>query len=40
MYWLQCGGGGGDTMALLSMETPNVLEHLELVDTEVLGMVL
>ena len=36
IYWLQGGGCGGDTMALLSMESPNIVELLELVDTEVL----
>lgn len=36
LYWLQTGGCGGDTMSLLSAETPNLLEALELLDIKVL----
>jgi uptake hydrogenase small subunit len=36
LYWLQCGGCGGDTMALLNTESPNLVELLGLLDVEVL----
>ena len=36
LYWLQCGGCGGDTMSLLSAESPDVVELLELLDIQVL----
>ena len=36
LYWLQTGGCGGDTMSLLSAETPNLLEAVELLDIKVL----
>ena len=32
LYWLQTGGCGGDTMSLLSAESPDLLEALELLD--------
>lgn len=36
LYWLQTGGCGGDTMSLLSAESPNLLEAAELLDIKVL----
>ena len=36
LYWLQCGGCGGDTMSLLSAESPDLAEALSLLDVEVL----
>jgi hydrogenase small subunit len=36
LYWLQCGGCGGDTMSFLSLESPDVLEAFDLLDIEVL----
>jgi NiFe hydrogenase small subunit HydA len=36
LYWLQGGGCGGDTMALLSTESPNIVELLQNLDVEVL----
>ncbi|MFC1975802.1 NADH:ubiquinone oxidoreductase [Chloroflexota bacterium] len=36
LYWLQCGGCGGDSMALLNTESPNLIELLGLLDIEVL----
>lgn len=36
LFWLQTGGCGGDTMSLLSTESPNLLEALELLDIKVL----
>ena len=36
LYWLQCGGCGGDTMALLGLEWPNIIEMLELNGIDVL----
>jgi len=36
LYWLQTGGCGGDTMSLLSAESPNLVEALELLDIKVL----
>ncbi|MBI3976749.1 MAG: NADH:ubiquinone oxidoreductase [Chloroflexi bacterium] len=36
VYWIQCGGCGGDTMAFLDVESPDVLELLDLLDVEVL----
>jgi Ni,Fe-hydrogenase I small subunit len=26
LYWLQCGGCGGDTMSMLSADSPNIAE--------------
>ena len=34
LYWLQCGGCGGDSMALLNTESPNLIELLGLLDIE------
>ncbi len=36
LYWLQCGGCGGDTVSLLSAESPDLLELLHLLDIRVL----
>lgn len=36
LYWLQCGGCGGDSMALLNAESPHLMELLELLDVEIL----
>ena len=36
LYWLQCGACGGDTMATLGVESPDVLSVLKLLDVEVL----
>ncbi|MBF0226010.1 MAG: NADH:ubiquinone oxidoreductase [Desulfobacterales bacterium] len=36
IYWLQCGACGGDSMGLLSMESPDILELLKLLDIEIL----
>lgn len=36
LYWIQCGGCGGDSMALLSTESPDLLQLIELLDIEVL----
>ena len=36
LFWFQGGGCGGDTMALLSAESPDLLEALSLLDLEVL----
>lgn len=36
LYWLQGGGCGGDTMALLSTESPDLVELLGLIEVEVL----
>ncbi len=36
LYWLQCGGCGGDSMSLLNIESPNLVELLELLDIEIL----
>ncbi len=36
LYWLQGGGCGGDSMALLSMESPDFLELIGLIDIEML----
>lgn len=36
LFWLQCGGCGGDTMALLNVESPHLLEVLAQLDVEVL----
>jgi hydrogenase small subunit len=36
LFWLQSGGCGGDTMALLSAESPDLVEALQLLDVEVL----
>jgi hydrogenase small subunit len=36
LYWLQCGGCGGDSMSFLDLESPDVPEALELMGLEVL----
>ncbi len=36
LYWLQCGGCGGDNMSLLNLESPNFIELLNYLDIEVL----
>ncbi|MEW5721577.1 MAG: NADH:ubiquinone oxidoreductase [Thermodesulfobacteriota bacterium] len=36
LFWLQCGGCGGDSMALLGLEWPNILEVLDLNDINIL----
>ncbi len=36
LYWLQAGGCGGDTSALLNLESPDLLELLGLLDVDVL----
>lgn len=36
LFWLQCGGCGGDSMALLNLESPNMLQLLKLLDIEIL----
>jgi hydrogenase small subunit len=35
-YWLQTGGCGGDSMALLDLQSPDLLELLRLLDLEIL----
>lgn len=34
LYWLQCGGCGGDTMSFLNLESPDILELFALLDIE------
>ncbi|MBF0099970.1 MAG: NADH:ubiquinone oxidoreductase [Desulfobacterales bacterium] len=36
LYWLQCGACGGDSMGLLSMESPDIIDFVKLVDIEIL----
>lgn len=36
LFWLQCGGCGGDSMALLGLESPDLLELLRGLGVEVL----
>lgn len=36
LYWLQCGGCGGDTMSLLGAESPDLVALLRFLDVEVL----
>ena len=36
LYWMQCGGCGGDSMALLNLESPDLTSTLDLLDIEVL----
>ncbi len=36
LYWMQSGGCGGDTMSLLGMESPDLLEFLSFSDVDVL----
>ncbi len=36
LYWLQCGGCGGDSMALLGMDAPDLVELLGILQLELL----
>lgn len=36
LFWLQCGGCGGDSMSLLDLESPHLLELLRQLDVELL----
>ena len=36
LYWLQCGGCGGDSMALLSLEAPDLTDLLRILEIEIL----
>ncbi len=36
LYWLQCGGCGGDTMSLLNSATPHIADLIELLDIRIL----
>jgi len=36
LFWVQCGGCGGDSMALLNLESPNILQFLSHLDIQVL----
>ena len=36
LYWLQCGGCGGDTWSLFNAETPSIIELLNFFDIELL----
>jgi NiFe hydrogenase small subunit HydA len=36
LYWIHCGGCGGDTMSLLNAESPDLLEFLATADVELL----
>lgn len=36
LYWLQCGACGGDSMALMSVESPDLIELASMLDIEVL----
>ena len=36
LYWLQCGGCGGDTWSFFNAESPNILELLNFFDIELL----
>ena len=36
LYWLQCGGCGGDSMSLLCAHSPDLIETLKSVDIEIL----
>lgn len=36
LFWLQSGGCGGDTMALLNVESPDIAELFHLMDIEIL----
>lgn len=36
LYWLQCGGCGGDSMAWLSAESPDIIDHMAMLDIEML----
>ncbi|MCK5417188.1 MAG: hypothetical protein KAI93_01755, partial [Desulfobacterales bacterium] len=36
LYWIQCGGCGGDTWSFFNAESPNVVELLSSFDIELL----
>lgn len=36
LYWMQCGGCGGDTMSFLNLDSPNLVELFETLDIELL----
>ena len=36
LYWLQCGGCGGDTWSLFNAESPNIVELFNFFDIELL----
>ena len=36
LFWLQCGGCGGDTWSLLNAESPDISELFDSLDIEVL----
>ena len=36
VYWLQCGGCGGDTWSLFNAESPNVVELFNALDINLL----
>ena len=36
LYWLQCGGCGGDSMSLLNLESPDLITLLRYLEIEVL----
>lgn len=36
LYWLQCGGCGGDSMSMLNAESPNAAEAIEALDIDML----
>lgn len=36
LYWLQCGGCGGDTWSLFNAETPDLLELIDLLGIDIL----
>lgn len=36
LYWLQCGGCGGDSMSLLGVESPDSIDLLRLLDIDLL----
>lgn len=36
LYWIQCGGCGGDTMSILNAQSPNIPEALQVVDIDML----
>ncbi|NUM34487.1 MAG: NADH:ubiquinone oxidoreductase [Candidatus Brocadiae bacterium] len=36
LYWMQCGGCGGDSMSLLNHDSPDILEALSILNIEML----
>ena len=36
LYWLQCGGCGGDTWSFFNTESPNIVELFDFFDIELL----